>query len=122
MKKDNSKNALNKETKKIPAKKDNSKNNSTKSSKKEKISIHVWDIRLSKDTRKNLRKVKDCLWGSVADAIECGNWYIPVYNHKFTHIKKCLESGMKKFFKLKKDMEVVVDDFMTEIIEFDNHK
>lgn len=119
MKKENSNKTAKKEMKKSSAKKNSSGKVKTK---KEKISIHVWDIKLSKDTRKTLRKIKECLWGNVANAIECGNWYIPVYNHKFTHIKKSLERGMKKFFNLEKDIEVVVDDFMTEIIEFDNHR
>jgi hypothetical protein len=91
--------------------------------KKEVLNIEVNDIRLSKDCRKRLKKVKDCMWGNVANAIEYGHWFIPVKNHRFTHIKKSLEKGMVKFFRLKgDDANVEVEDFFTSIIEYDNHR
>lgn len=108
-------------TSKNTPKKDDVKKSSKKKESKT-IQIHVWNIKLSKDSRKRLNKIKNNMWGSVSNAIECGNWYIPVKNYLFTHIKKSLEDGMREFFSLDKDVSVEINDFMTNIIEYDNHR
>jgi hypothetical protein len=94
----------------------------SKKSDKDIIQIHVWDIKLTKDSKKRLRKVKNTLWGNAANAIEWGNWYIPVKNYLYTHIKKTLEDGMRDFFSIDKDIPIEIEDFMTNIIEYDNHR
>lgn len=97
------------------------KSHKAKDKDKDIIQINVRNIRLSKESRKCLRKIKDELWGSVANGIECGNWYIPVKNHRYTHIKEMLEKGMREFYSLNDDAIVAIDDFDTNIIEYDNH-
>ena len=107
---------------KMTLKKTASKTNCRKKSDKDIIQIHVWDIKLAKESRKLLRKVKNVMWGNVANAIECGNWYIPVKNYLYTHIKKSLEDGMRDFFDVDKDIPIEIENFMTNIIEYDNHR
>lgn len=92
-----------------------------KKSDKDIIQINVRDIKLTKESRKRLNKVKDMMWGTVAHAIEWGDWYIPVKNYLYTHIKKSLEDGMRDFFSIDKDIPVEIESFMTDIIEYDNH-
>ena len=95
---------------------------SSKKSDKDIIQIHVWDIKLTKDSKKRLRKVKNTLWRNAANAIEWGNWYIPVKNYHKKKKKKSLEDGMRDFFSIDKDIPVEIEDFMTNIIEYDNHR
>ena len=95
------------------------KGRSSKNTNEKTIQIHVWNIKLTKESRKQLNRVKDCMWGSVAHAIERGDWYVPVKDYRFTHIKKELEEGMVKFFDI--DGTVEIEDFETNIIEYDNH-
>lgn len=64
--------------------------------------------------------MKHCVYSNVANAIECGDWFIPVRNYKYSHIKKRLEDAMKDFYSLKDD--VAIDDFQTNIMEYDNHR
>lgn len=102
----------------------NSKNGTTthrrkKKTEEELISVNMRNVKLTKECRKRLRKVKDCLWGNVADAIECGNWYLPVKNHKYTHMKETFEKETMDFFHL--DQPVCIESFDTDIIQYDNH-
>ena len=83
------------------------------------IDVNIRNIKLTKECRKRLRKEKNELWGDVAWAIEGGNWFIPMKNHNYTHMKDRIESGMKKFFNLENPVEV--EDFDTDIIYYDNH-
>jgi len=91
----------------------------TKKSKVETIDVNIRNIKLTKECRKRLRKVKNAIWGDVAWAIEGGNWFIPMENHNYTHMKERIESGLKEFFELEQSVEV--DDFDTDIICYDNH-
>lgn len=83
------------------------------------LQVNLRNVKLSKESRKLCRKVKDCLWGNVANAIECGNWWIPVKNHNYTHMKSEFEKGMREFYDL--DFDVTIADFDTDIICYDNH-
>lgn len=98
------------------------KKKTSKKSDNDIIQINVRDIKLTKESRKRLNKVKDTMWGTVAHAIEWGDWYIPVKNYLYTHIKKSLEDGMRDFFSIDKDIPVEIESFMTNIIEYDNHR
>lgn len=108
-------------TKKV-LKKTAPKKKTSKKSDKDIIQINVRDIKLTKESRKRLNKVKNTMWGTVAHAIEWGDWYIPVKNYLYTHIKKSLEDGMRDFFSIDKDIPVEIESFMTNIIEYDNHR
>ena len=67
-----------------------------------------------------LKKIKDCLFGSVLDTIECGNWWIPFSSYEYVDIKKHLETeAFHKFFKLPKSMKLSVKSFDTDMLSFE---
>ena len=88
-----------------------------KKASEETFNVNIRDVRLTKECYKRLSKVKNGLWGNVADAIECGNWWIPVKSHDYDHMKSEFEKGTKDFFDLEQD--VCVKDYVTDIISYD---
>ena len=85
----------------------------------ETIDVNIRNIKLTKECRKRLRKVKNAIWGDVAWDIESEDWVIPMENHNYTHMKERIESSLKEYFELEQSVEV--DDFDTDIICYDNH-
>ena len=101
---------------KSTAAKAGTKTKTSRKAKRETFDVNIRNVTLTKECRKRLKKVRDCLWGSVADAIECGNWWIPVSNHDYDHMKEEFEKGTKDFFNLEQD--VCVKDFDTDIVSY----
>ena len=85
--------------------------------------MHIWKIKLTKESLKVLRKYKNFLVGNVADAIECNDWYFPASTYEYIDLLDIIETELHDFFDLPKDVEVYVEDFMTNIISYEKgHK
>ena len=82
--------------------------------------INIRNVVIARGSRSELKKIKDCLFGSVLDAIECGNWWIPFSSYEYVDIKKHLETeAFHKFFKLPKSMKMSVKSFDTDMLSFE---
>ena len=81
--------------------------------------MHIWKIKLTKESLKVLRKHKNFLVGNVADAIECNDWYFPASTYEYIDLLDIIEKELHDFFDLPKDVEV----HMTNIISYEKgHK
>ena len=74
---------------------------------------------MTTESRKVLRKHKDFLVGNVADAIECNDWYFPVNTYEYIDLLDIIEKELHDFFDLPKDVNVHVEDFMTNILSYE---
>lgn len=74
---------------------------------------------MTKESRKVLRKHKDFLVGNVADTIECNDWYFPANTYEYIDLLDIIEKELHDFFDLPKDVEVHVEDFMTNILSYE---
>ena len=78
---------------------------------------------MTKESLKVLRKYKNFLVGNVANAIEYNDWYFTASTYEYIDLLDIIEKELHDFFDLPKDVEVHVEDFMTNIISYEKgHK
>ena len=75
-------------------------------------------VRLEPSCRRLLKKIKNWMWGNVADAVELPEWFVPVESHSYGHMKEILERRLEDFFDLEKS-SIAVKSFETDIISYE---
>ena len=79
--------------------------------------INIRNIKLTKASYRQLKKVPYWLYGSVADSIECGNWHVPSDTIEYIDIKHNLENEFKEFYNLTDEI-VKIKSFESDILSF----
>ena len=100
--------------------KSSSKKTSKKSSSKKNINqIELKNVRLTKASYDSLKKIKNELWGNVANAIESPIWIIPFDSYEYTDIKNEMECvGIPEMFELPENAVVEIQSFESNILSF----
>ena len=81
--------------------------------------LNIRNIVIGRGSRSKLKKMKERLFGSVLDSIECGNWWIPFDSYEYLDIKEYLETkAFHEFYNLPKDIKITVKSFDTDMLSF----
>lgn len=74
---------------------------------------------LTKESYRQCRKVKNCVHGNLAAAIEGGNWWMASDTYEYVDLKKRLESDLKRFYEVDDDTLVEIQYFDSDILSFE---
>jgi len=94
-------------------------NKKKKNKNKKDFQLNLRHVKLSKESKKQLKKIKDSLWGNIANAIESGNWHVPSDTYEFIDVKTNFEKSMHEFFSIPKDILVEIDYYESNIMSFE---
>lgn len=82
------------------------------------MQISIKNVMLSTASKRQLRKIKDNIWGNVVNAIECPEWYIPSDTIEYVDVRDSLIDGIREMFNIDKDILIEVEYFETNMLSF----
>lgn len=82
--------------------------------------VSIRNIVLRKQTYDTLKKIKECLFGNIANAIECGNWMFPYHSYDYGELKLMMEFAFHTFYDIPEDVEIDIKRFDSDILSFES--
>jgi len=83
-------------------------------------SMNVHHIKLSKESRKILNKIKDKFGGRVSDHIEYSNWYFPFNSCVYSKIRNNLVKMIRQTYNVPDDVDIHIKSFEAGILSFED--